>query len=672
MSNSEEKPQRWYNPKDTLKEPIYRTGLMVNNSLCNEKVEFFTKNGDRTINWYMCGPTVYDSAHLGHARTYLTFDIIRRILSNYFHYDVNLCMNITDIDDKIIQRSNEQKKNFSEFARYWEDSFFKDMRALNVMYPNYITRVSEYIPEIIAFIEVIIKNGYAYEKNGSVYFDIEAYKKGNHLYAKLVPQDKNQNLEELQEAEGALSKDNTSEKKNKGDFALWKTSKKDEPFWDSPWGKGRPGWHIECSVMSFSVFGQSLDIHSGGIDLKFPHHDNEIAQTEAHDESKQWINYFLHTGHLKIEGLKMSKSLKNFKKITDFISLYNPNTFRLYFCNSKWDMDMDFTENGLSMSSANDKKITEFFQNIKVWARENDLKRDLKFDPEDSELNKFFNESKKNIHQFFCDNFNTPGVVTSLLELIKKTYEYHDKCNQKKSLKLHLVYGVAKYISDILKCLGLVYNTEFVDYFRLSEGDGGKNAEEILTPFINAITDFRGEVKESCIADKDVKKVINICDKLRDDILPNLGVRIEDKGNKEKSVWKFFDKEEYLKEKEKEKELKENKKKQKEAEAKEREQKLSLTAKEYYATLTDKYSEFDNDGVPTKNAKGNELSKEQYNKLKKEFAKHDKQHQKWLEQQEKKKGEDGNKKEKKKKKDKGEDNKEEDKGEDNKEEEKLE
>ena len=671
MSEKEEKPQRWYNPKDTLKEPIYRTGLMVNNSLCNEKVEFFTKNGDRTINWYMCGPTVYDSAHLGHARTYLTFDIIRRILSNYFHYDVNLCMNITDIDDKIIQRSNEQKKNFSEFARYWEDSFFKDMRALNVMYPNYITRVSEYIPEIIAFIEVIIKNGYAYEKNGSVYFDIEAYKKGKHLYAKLVPQDKNQNLEELQEAEGALSKDNTGEKKNKGDFALWKTSKKDEPFWDSPWGKGRPGWHIECSVMSFSVFGQSLDIHSGGIDLKFPHHDNEIAQTEAHDESKQWINYFLHTGHLKIEGLKMSKSLKNFKKITDFISLYSPNAFRLYFCNSKWDMDMDFTENGLSMSSANDKKITEFFQNIKVWARENDLKRDLKFDPEDSALNKFFNESKKNIHQFFCDNFNTPGVVTSVLDLIKKTYEYHDKCEQKKSLKLHLVYGVAKYISDILKCLGLVYNTEFVDYFRLSESDGGKNAEEILTPFINAITDFRGEVKDSCIADKDVKKVLSICDKLRDEVLPNLGVRIEDKGNKEKSVWKFFDKEEYLKEKEKEKELKENKKKQKEAEAKEREHKLSLTAKEYYATLTDKYSEFDSEGIPTKNAKGNELSKEQYNKLKKEFAKHDKQHQKWLEQQEKKKAEGGNKKEKKKKKDK-EEKKEEDKGEDNKEEEKLE
>lgn len=340
----ESQPKRWINPLDSLKDkPIYRTGLKVNNSLCNEKVEFVTKNGDRTINWYMCGPTVYDSAHLGHARTYLTFDILRRILSSYFNYDVNVCMNITDIDDKIIKRSNEQNIEFSKFAKMWEDNFFKDMCNLNVLYPNHITRVSEYIPEIIDFIKVIMDKGYAYENKGSVYFDIDAYKKGGHMYAKLVPQDKVQNIEELEEAEGALSKDTINDKKNKGDFALWKASKPGEPFWASPWGNGRPGWHIECSVMCSSVFGTSLDIHSGGIDLRFPHHDNEIAQTEAHDESKQWINYFLHTGHLKIEGLKMSKSLKNFKKISDFINVYTPNTFRLYFCQAKWDMEMDFT-----------------------------------------------------------------------------------------------------------------------------------------------------------------------------------------------------------------------------------------------------------------------------------------------------------------------------------------
>ena len=629
MSDSEQKPLRWYNPIESLKEPIYKTGLMVNNSLCNEKVEFFTKSGDRKLNWYMCGPTVYDSAHLGHARTYLTFDIIRRILSNYFHYDVNLCMNITDIDDKIIQKSNEQKRDFSEFARYWENKFFKDMESLNIMYPDYITRVSEYIPEIISFIEVIIKNGYAYEKNGSVYFDIDQYKKGNHMYCKLVPQ--NQNLKDLEEAEGALSKDTFEEKKNKGDFALWKASKKDEPFWESPWGKGRPGWHIECSVMSYSVFGTSLDIHSGGIDLRFPHHDNEIAQTEAHDNSKQWINYFLHTGHLKIEGLKMSKSLKNFKKITDFISLYNPNTFRLYFCNSKWDMEMDFTENGLTMANANDKKISEFFQNMKVWIREYNLKKELKFNEIDLTLNEYFNTSKSNIHKFFCDNFNTPEVISNILELIKKVYEYEEKCKVEKNMKIHLLYSIGQYISYILKCLGLVYKTEFLEHFKLNENIVNINVEEILTPFMNALTNFRDEIKDSCIIEKDPNKILSLCDKFRDDILPNLGIKIEDKGKGEKSIWKSFDKEEYLKEKEKEKELKENKRKQKEFEAKENELRLSKSAKEYFASQTDKYSEFDEDGVPTKNAKGEMLSQEQYNKLKKDFAKHEKQHQKWLE-----------------------------------------
>ena len=640
---SQNEPKRWIDPLETLgHSPTFRTGLMVNNSLCNKKVEFITKKGDRKVNWYMCGPTVYDSAHLGHARTYLTFDIIRRIMSSYFNYDINLCMNITDIDDKIIKRSNEQGIEFSKFAKMWEDAFFKDMRALNVMYPNYITRVSEYIPEIIKFIQVILDRGYAYQVNGSVYFDIESYKKGGHWYAKLVPQDKNQNLDELQEAEGALSSDNVNEKKNKGDFALWKVSKPNEPFWDSPWGKGRPGWHIECSVMSFSTFGQSLDIHSGGIDLRFPHHDNEIAQTEAHDESQQWINYFLHTGHLKIEGLKMSKSLKNFKKITDFINVYNANTFRLYFCNSKWDQEMDFTENGLTQANTNNKYISEFFQNMKIVIRNNDLKRDLKYNETDNKLNDFLNETKKNVHEAFCDNFNTPTVISSVLELIHKTYEYTEQA--KEAIKVNLIYGILNFVSRILKCLGLVYKTDFVDYFKMDDGEG-QNSEEILTPFINATSKFRDEIKKACIEEKDIKKVLKICDDLRDNILPYLGIKIEDKGKDEASVWKFYDKEQFIKEKEKQKELKEAQKQKKEKEAKERELKLSLTAKEYYAMQTDKYSKFNEEGIPIQNEKGQDLSKEQINKLKKDFAKHDKQHQKWLEQQQKKKEKEEKKKE---------------------------
>jgi cysteinyl-tRNA synthetase len=169
--------EKWIHPVSKLdSNNIYRTGLRVNNSLTNQKEEFITKDGTRTVKWYSCGPTVYDSAHLGHARTYVSFDILRRIMASYFGYDVNIIMNITDIDDKIIMRSNELNKEFTAFARHWEDEFFKDMKSLNVLYPNHITRVSEYIPEIIKFIEKLIANKYAYVSNNSVYFDIEAFK----------------------------------------------------------------------------------------------------------------------------------------------------------------------------------------------------------------------------------------------------------------------------------------------------------------------------------------------------------------------------------------------------------------------------------------------------------------------------------------------------------------
>jgi cysteinyl-tRNA synthetase len=346
-SNMEDTNKKWIHPLEGLKnKPVYRTGLQVNNSITNQKEEFVTKEGGKSLTWYICGPTVYDAAHLGHARTYVSFDMLRRIMTNYFGYDVNMCMNITDLDDKIIKRSIENKVDYIQFTRMWEDEFFKDMKALNILYPNHITRVTEYVPEIVSFIETLIEKKYAYASNGSVYFNIEEFTKNKHQYAKLVPcvaESLAERIESLIKAEGDLSKDILSDKRNSSDFALWKKSKENEPFWNSPWGEGRPGWHIECSVMCSSVYGESLDIHSGGVDLKFPHHDNEIAQTEAFYDNHQWVNYFLHTGHLNIDGLKMSKELKNFKKISEFINTYNPNTFRLYFASTRWDSTMDFT-----------------------------------------------------------------------------------------------------------------------------------------------------------------------------------------------------------------------------------------------------------------------------------------------------------------------------------------
>lgn len=229
-------------------------------------------------------------------------------------------MNITDIDDKIINKAIKENRDYLEISRHYETEFLDDMKRLNVGLPEVITRVSEYVPEIVSFTEGIIKNGYAYVSNGSVYFDVTKYNSDpNHTYAKLEPTSV-ENKELLAEGEGILTQIDEKEKRNEKDFALWKKSKEGEPKWQSPWGEGRPGWHIECSAMCASILkGYPIDIHSGGVDLRFPHHDNEIAQSEAYYDCDNWVNNFWHAGHLHIHGKKMSKSLKNFISIKDIL-----------------------------------------------------------------------------------------------------------------------------------------------------------------------------------------------------------------------------------------------------------------------------------------------------------------------------------------------------------------
>jgi cysteinyl-tRNA synthetase len=296
-----------------------------------------------TVNWYMCGPTVYDHSHMGHAKTYVCFDILRRIMTDYFKYDVRLCMNITDIDDKIIIRCNEQKVDFKKHARKFENEFFEDCEALNIRLPTVLTRVSEYVPEIVAFIEKIIANGFAYESNGSVYFSVKKFEADpKHEYAKLEPSNK-KNWDLIKEGEGALGEEAAKDKRDERDFALWKKSKEGEPFWESPWGTGRPGWHIECSAMAGEIFDWPIDVHSGGCDLKFPHHDNELAQSEAFYGCDNWINHFWHTGHLHIDGLKMSKSLKNFTTIKEMLKIYTAKQVRFLFLIHKWNQKMNYS-----------------------------------------------------------------------------------------------------------------------------------------------------------------------------------------------------------------------------------------------------------------------------------------------------------------------------------------
>lgn len=537
------------------------TGLVVNNSMSHSKVEFVPQEGN-IIRWYACGPTVYDASHMGHARTYVSFDIIRRILTNYFNYDVHLVINITDIDDKIIKRSEEEKVEFSELAKKWELDFWEDMKNLNVLLPTSITRVSEYVDDIIKYIEKIIENKYAYVCEGSVYFDIEAFKNSKkHVYAKMEPSSV-QDEGRILEGEGNLGVV-AKTKKNSFDFALWKASKPNEPSWKSPWGNGRPGWHIECSTMASNILGKVLDIHSGGIDLRFPHHDNEVAQSEAFFDHGQWVNYFLHSGHLHIEGLKMSKSLKNFITIKNMLSKYTSNQIRILFLLNKWDSFMNYKPEGESMVQCIEieKSFVNFFALVDMKIKTFDFRSsNLFWSSEDQKMNDTFRETKNKVHEFLLDNFNTPEALVAIQKLITEIHNYL----KRESTQIGLLIEMKQYITFMLTTFGLTYedakkaDAEKYDKVLHVLGNYRKNIRGILQKNAKLVKGVLKETKEKheqnekkeTTEEESLKRnktyvdfvenvkvnneeLLKECDLLRDEHLLNLGVLIDDRSNNE-------------------------------------------------------------------------------------------------------------------------------------------
>lgn len=590
---------------------------------------------------------------MGHARTYLGFDIIRRILTDHFHYDVTLIMNITDIDDKIIERSNEQGIHHLELSSKFEEEFHKDMVDLGVSPPDILTRVTEYMEEIVTYIKTLIDRKYAYESNGSVYFDVNAFETSpaDFNYCKLAPEQIN-NAALLAEGEGKLTQEFVSDKRSPRDFALWKNCKPGEPSWKSPWGQGRPGWHIECSVMASDILEKinppgtppKMDIHSGGVDLKFPHHDNEMAQAEAHSGCNQWVNYFVHAGHLHIKGFKMSKSLKNFITIQQALEQNTARQIRLCFLLHKYNSPMDYGDNTMSHALVVEKQFAEFFHNVKAVLRESKMSDPKKWNVSTAELQQTLQSSQEKVNDALRDDFDTPAVLTTLADLVKATNLYLEAAeasNGEASPNGLVVRNVATYVTRIFRVFGLIADSTGIG-FQDTSGDGsGASKEATLEPVLNALMDFRMQVREQARS-KDVLGVLNQCDVFRDDVLPKLGIRLEDKSGG-KSVWKLADPEELERErKQKEQEAArkaaEKEKMAVEKAAKDALNKLSPEDFMKQLTLEDnatlKYAQFDDGtGMPTHFADKEALNKSQEKKAKKEFEGQRKKYEKFLKQQ---------------------------------------
>jgi len=444
--------------------------IFLTNNLTNKKEQFVPKD-QKHIGMYVCGPTVYDDPHIGNARPLIIFDILFRLLKSTFS-KVTYVRNITDIDDKIIKSSQEQKISPKELTEKVTSSFFEDCKFLNCENPTHQPKATEHIDLMVEMINQLIKKGFAYENNNHVYFEVKKFSD----YGKLS----NKKLEDLIAGSRVEVSNN---KKNSEDFVLWKPSIKDEPFWDSPWGKGRPGWHLECSAMSKKFLGNEFDIHGGGIDLIFPHHENEIAQSRCANDTKIFAKYWVHNAFITMSNEKMAKSQGNILKIKDFRNKISGQVLRLALMSAHYKQPLDW----------NDKLINDCQNTLDKWYRV--YSADIKSIQVSEEILKPLYE-----------DLNTPGYITNLHKL-------YESASKGKDIEMFI---------SACKFIGLLNedNEQWENY--------KKNKVSISEAEINDKIDLRNKAR----ADKDYKEA----DRIRDELFDK-GVLIEDKDDK--TLWKF-------------------------------------------------------------------------------------------------------------------------------------
>ncbi len=399
--------------------------LKVYNSLSHRKEKFQPIHPPK-VGMYVCGPTIYGPSHFGHIRTYIAFDIIRRYLE-YKNYQVKFVMNITDIHDDMVKKAKALNISLNKLINKYLPLFHQDLKTFNIKKAAVYPQVSKHIPEIIKFIKILIKKGFAYEQKGSVYFNISKFKNYGRLSGIKINKSKT----------GTRVQTDKYEKENISDFALWKAvknqgkTKSKEPFWHSPWGPGRPGWHIECSVMSIKYLGSQIDIHGGAQDLIFPHHENEIAQSEAATGKTPFVKYWLHSGLLKINGQKMSKSLGNYIEIPELLEKHSPIAVRFFVLSKHYRSTINFTEENIKKSEKALKKLQNFILKLKE-IKNNQQKK------EDKIIQDKIIQTRKLFVKYMDDDFNTPKAIASIFKFIKTTNPYiqNNQINKKTAQKI--------------------------------------------------------------------------------------------------------------------------------------------------------------------------------------------------------------------------------------------
>mgnify|MGYP001057152218 CR=1 FL=1 len=478
--------------------------LKIYNTLSRKKETFIPIHKGK-VGMYVCGMTVYSDAHIGHARTYMAFDIVRSYLE-WKGYTVIYVQNITDVDDKIIAAANREKSDPLCYSQKCTDKCLTDLDRLGIQRAGIYPKASENIDNMIQMIQKILDNGYGYISDGDVYFSVESFPKYGRLSG--------QKMEKIQSS-GRINGD---EKKRKAeDFALWKKQKPGEPYWDSPWGPGRPGWHIECSTMSSKYLGLPFDIHGGGLDLVFPHHENEIAQATA-ATGKEFANYWMHVGLLRVDGEKMSKSLGNIVNVRDLLQKYHPETIRFFYAQTHYRTPPDFSPAAMKIAQEGLTRITRAREKLHQKACPQELKRNELTSTEKDYFDAIL-QCRAEFEQAMDDDFNTPRAIAAIFDFVKMTNKHLQEKHP----------GLYQYAYDTLTELGNI-----LTLFREE-----KKIDETICEQLTKLAEKYVEVMPKKEIDALMIAILDARDKARDkkewekadmirDKLENLGFEVQD------------------------------------------------------------------------------------------------------------------------------------------------